>query len=422
MIEVKNLVKQYGDHMAVNDLSFTVEDGQIYGFLGPNGAGKSTTMNIITGCLAATQGEVLINGHDIYKEPREAKACIGYLPEIPPLYLDMTPREYLMFVAQIKGIAKAQRAEKVREVMEKTSVTDVQNRLIKNLSKGYRQRVGLAQAILGDPQFVILDEPTVGLDPAQIVEMRSLIKSLAPEHTVIFSSHILSEVSEICSQILIISGGKLVAEDTPENLESRFVTNSVLHISVNGAEDAVREALTCLEDVEGVEDVAVTADEAQQTVDVTITCSRDVDIKARLSKALAERDCYIVLLEEGKASLEDVFMELIAQDAAETAAASQALDDTDAAEADALDADALLRGEYRSVADEHEAFDAPLPDEADELAAEDVADEPAAEDVADEAEPDGDADAADDEIGQAEPQAPVPEYNGEEDDDDGSDV
>ena len=203
MIEVNHLVKQYGDHRAVDDLSFTVQQGQIYGFLGPNGAGKSTTMNIITGCLAATSGDVRIDGHDIYKQPLEAKRAIGYLPEQPPLYPDMTPREYLDFVGELKGLKKKERAAEVDAVMEKTGLVEVRDRLIKNLSKGYKQRVGLAQAILGDPQVVILDEPTVGLDPAQIIEIRSVIKSLAHEHTVIFSSHILSEVSGICNQILI---------------------------------------------------------------------------------------------------------------------------------------------------------------------------------------------------------------------------
>ena len=358
MIEVKNLVKQYGDHLAVHDLSFTVEDGQIYGFLGPNGAGKSTTMNIITGCLAATQGTVSIDGHDIYKDARAAKQCIGYLPEQPPLYPDMTPKEYLLFVAQVKGVAKAERAENVRGVMEKTGILDVQDRLIKNLSKGYKQRVGLAQAILGDPKLIILDEPTVGLDPAQIVEIRALIKSLAPAHTVIFSSHILSEVSEICSRILIISGGKLIAEDTPENLESRFVTNPVLRVSVNGTADAVSEAL---ETLEGIENTEMQENDDGQTVDVTVTCAKDADVKAALSKALAERGCYIVRLEEGKASLEDVFMELIAQDMQ----AEPSADADETAEPEEVDADALLRGEITSVFDEHEAFDAPKADDND---------------------------------------------------------
>ena len=222
MIEVKDLVKSYGGHMAVDHLSFTVRDGQIYGFLGPNGAGKSTTMNIMTGYLGATSGEVLINGHNILEEPEAAKSGIGYLPEIPPLYTDMTVREYLDFAASLKKIPRASRAEAVAEVMELVKVADVSGRLIKNLSKGYRQRVGMAQAILGKPQVIILDEPTVGLDPKQIIEIRDMIRGLGKKHTVILSSHILSEVSAVCDHILIINRGKLIASDTPENLERQM--------------------------------------------------------------------------------------------------------------------------------------------------------------------------------------------------------
>ena len=211
MIEVNHLTKQYGDHTAVSDLSFTIEDGQIYGFLGPNGAGKSTTMNIMTGCLAATSGEVKIGGYDIFEESREAKRLIGYLPEQPPLYLDRTPREYLRFVGRAKGLSGKELAAQVEHVMSVTQTGDVADRLIKNLSKGYKQRVGIAQALLGNPKIIILDEPTVGLDPRQIIEIRDLIKSLGKEHTVILSSHILSEVQAVCQTILIISKGRLVA-------------------------------------------------------------------------------------------------------------------------------------------------------------------------------------------------------------------
>ena len=205
MIEINNLVKKYGDHVAVDDLSLTVEPGKIYGFLGPNGAGKSTTMNIITGYLGATSGEVKINGHDIFKEPEEAKKCIGYLPEIPPLYVDMTVREYLYFVAELKKLEKSLRKRYVEEAMETTGITDVANRMIRNLSKGYRQRVGFAQAILGYPEIIILDEPTVGLDPKQIIEIRELIRKLGEKHTVILSSHILTEISAVCDHVFIIS-------------------------------------------------------------------------------------------------------------------------------------------------------------------------------------------------------------------------
>ena len=219
MIEVKELVKQYGTHTAVDHLSFTVETGKIYGFLGPNGAGKSTTMNMMTGYLGATKGEILIEGYDILKNPKKAKKHIGYLPEIPPLYVDMKVKEYLTFAAKLKGIPKKEVSHSVEEVMEKTGISDVSHRLIRNLSKGFRQRVGLAQAILGFPKIIILDEPTVGLDPKQIIEIRELIRDLSKEHTVILSSHILAEVRELCDYIFIISKGKMVASDTPENLE-----------------------------------------------------------------------------------------------------------------------------------------------------------------------------------------------------------
>ena len=222
MIEVKKLIKQYGTHLALNDLSFSVEDNEIFGFLGPNGAGKSTTMNIITGYLAPTSGTVSIDGHDIIEDPIGAKRLIGYLPELPPLYLDMTPREYLKFVAEAKGVKKQDLKAEVDRVMERTAITDVQNQLIKTLSKGYRQRVGMAEAIIGSPKVIIMDEPTVGLDPVQIIEFREMIRELGKDHTVIISSHILAEISEICHKIMIIVKGRLVAIDTPENLAKKI--------------------------------------------------------------------------------------------------------------------------------------------------------------------------------------------------------
>ena len=224
LIQVKNLTKRYGDHIAVNDLSFTVQDGRIYGFLGPNGAGKSTTMNMITGCLAVTSGEICISGYDIIDSPQEAKRLIGYLPEIPPLYPDRTPAEFLRFVAEAKHVPKSEITAQICDAMEKAKITDVSNRLIANLSKGYRQRVGVAQALLGNPEYIILDEPTVGLDPLQIIEIRELILSLRREHTVILSSHILSEVQAVCDDVLMISSGSVIACDTMENLKERFHT------------------------------------------------------------------------------------------------------------------------------------------------------------------------------------------------------
>ena len=354
MIEVRNLVKKYGDHPAVDGLSFTVERGQIYGFLGPNGAGKSTTMNIITGCLAATSGDVLINGYDIYKQPRKAKASIGYLPEIPPLYPDMTPQEYLLYVAELKGVAKKERTAAVQDVVERTGLADVRDRLIKNLSKGYKQRVGLAQAILGDPEVIILDEPTVGLDPAQIIEIRNVIRSLGETHTVIFSSHILSEVSEICNRILIISGGKLVAEDTPENLESRFIAKPVLQLTVKGDAENVAQALS---DIEGIESVEVSETAEDGTTEAAVACEKGVDVKEAVSRALVEKNCFVLKLEESKASLEDVFMELISQEP-EVPAEEESEEDVPEEEAPEMDAEALLNGTMESAYAAHEAFDA----------------------------------------------------------------
>lgn len=230
MIEVRNLVKEYDAHLALDHLSFDVEDNQIFGFLGPNGAGKSTTMNILTGYLAPTSGTVTINGYDIIKNPIEAKKCIGYLPELPPVYMDMTPQEYLTFVGEIKGLKKQRLKEEVTHVMEKTGIGDVRNQLIKTLSKGYRQRVGMAQAIMGDTEIIIMDEPTVGLDPIQIIEFREMIKELGKDHTIIISSHILAEISEICSKIMIIVKGKLVAIDTPQNLAAKSDSSKSLSL------------------------------------------------------------------------------------------------------------------------------------------------------------------------------------------------
>ena len=252
MIEVNNLVKRYGDHTAVDHLSFKIEKGKIYGFLGPNGAGKSTTMNMITGYIASTEGTVTIDGHDILDEPEQAKKCIGYLPEMPPLYFDMTVDEYMNFVADLKKIPKDQKKSMVEEVMEMVKITDMKNRLIKNLSKGYRQRVGLAQAILGYPEVIILDEPTVGLDPKQIIEIRDLIKSLKKKHTVILSSHILSEVSAVCDYVLIISHGKLVASDTPENLGKLAEGSNTLNLLVKGDKDHIRIALGQISDIKDI--------------------------------------------------------------------------------------------------------------------------------------------------------------------------
>ena len=259
MIEVKDLVKRYSKNTAVDHLNFHVQKGQIYGFLGPNGAGKSTTMNMMTGYLASTEGQILINGYDVAEEPMEARKCIGYLPEIPPLYLDMTVLEYLRFAAELKQLPKNERSTEIERVMDETRIKDMENRLIRHLSKGYKQRVGLAQALLGDPEVLILDEPMVGLDPKQIIEIRELIRGLGQKHTVILSSHILSEISSICDHVLIISNGKLVASDTPENLGSYMKHTDAMELQVRGSKEACEQAIELLKQVKGLEVKTTTA-------------------------------------------------------------------------------------------------------------------------------------------------------------------
>ena len=301
MIEVKNLVKKYGDHTAVDHLSFTVEKGQI----GPNGAGKSTTMNIMTGYLGATDGEVLINGHDILKEPEAAKKSIGYLPELPPLYMDMTVMEYLKFSTELKKIKKEDREAEIEKALKLVKLADVQDRLIKNLSKGYKQRVGLAQAILGFPEIIILDEPTVGLDPKQIIEIRELIRELAKEHTVILSSHILAEIREVCDYIMIISKGKLVASDTPEHLEELMNGSDTIHIETRAEEETVREILSGLKDIEDV-----TYTQENEILKAEVKTKERKDIREAIFSAFAEAQCPLLTLQKTTVSLEEVFLEL----------------------------------------------------------------------------------------------------------------
>lgn len=312
MIEVKNLVKKYGNHTAVDHLNFTIEEGHVYGFLGPNGAGKSTTMNIMTGYLGATEGEVLINGHDILKEPEEAKKQIGYLPELPPLYMEMTVREYLEFVAELKGIAKNKREESINEVEKMVKIWEVENRLIRNLSKGYRQRVGLAQAVLGFPEIIILDEPSVGLDPKQIIEIRELIRQLAKKHTVILSSHILAEVREVCDYILIISKGKLVASDTPENLERNLGDSDLIEVETKAGPDEVRRIL---ETVDGIRSISTKHLENGITW-AKIQEKKNTDIREKVFQAFVQNHQPLLKLNPLQVSLEDVFMELTQSDRA----------------------------------------------------------------------------------------------------------
>ena len=307
MIEVTNLTKKYGDHIAVDHLSFRVEKGQIYGFLGPNGAGKSTTMNIITGYLAATEGTVTIDGKDIQKDPEEAKRSIGYLPELPPLYVDMTVREYLDFVAELKKVPKKERKQQIDEVMEMTQITDMQQRLIRNLSKGYRQRVGLAQAILGYPEVIILDEPTVGLDPKQIIEIRDLIRKLGENHTVILSSHILSEVSAVCDHIMIIAHGKLVASDSPENLQKLMSGSMELNLEVKGSAAAVKSALQEISQIDRIEE---NTEASKNVAKMKVISKENADIREQVFYALADAKLPILEMTHAEKSLEDIFLEL----------------------------------------------------------------------------------------------------------------
>ena len=314
MIEVKNLTKFYGDHKAVDNISFSVKDGTVCGFLGPNGAGKSTTMNIMTGCLSATAGSVSISGHDIFEDPIEAKKTIGYLPEQPPLYVEETPREYLRFVAEAKRIPREKVKGEIQKVMEETQILPVADRLIKNLSKGYRQRVGIAQTLLGSPDVVILDEPTVGLDPIQVVEIRDLIKSLGKKHTVILSSHILSEVQHMCDEILIISKGRLIAYDTAENLEKMMAPKTVIEVLTDATREESDEALRELEGIEDVEyeETQKTDESGESFLRILIHTTPDHELAVRkaLPLNLAKAGRAVLKIDMVKANLEEIFIEL----------------------------------------------------------------------------------------------------------------
>ena len=306
MIEVKHLVKKYGDHTAVNDLSFTLESGKIYGFLGPNGAGKSTTMNMMTGYIASTSGQILINGHDTLTETEEAKKCIGSLPEIPPLYVDMTVWEYLITVADLKKVPKKERNVQLEKIMETVQITDMKKRLIKNLSKGYRQRVGIAQALIGYPEIIILDEPTVGLDPKQIIEIRDLVKSLGKDHTVILSSHILTEISAVCDYVLIINKGRLVAADATENLSKMFARQNSLELLLDVSQEEAEKVLDKFPQIETVHFTTL----ADQTLRVELNVGGDTDIRRELFFAFADARIPILEMKNASVTLEDIFLEV----------------------------------------------------------------------------------------------------------------
>lgn len=308
MIQVQNLSKLYGTHVAVDDISFKVKKGHIYGLLGPNGAGKSTTMNIITGYIAPTLGTVTINGHELGKETLAAKKCIGYLPENPPLYQDMFVKEYLEFVAKLKKTDKAKRAEEIETIMSQTGLSAVSGRLIKNLSKGYKQRVGIAQALLGSPEIVILDEPTVGLDPEQIIEIRTLIKSLKKKHTVILSSHILSEISAVCDDVLMIAKGKVVAMDTTENILKKNQGGQRITITVKGQASKAEEVLKQLKGLESFK--LVSEKNGQATFEIEAKQTK-TDVREEISFALSDARILIIEMNVSKASLEDVYLDIL---------------------------------------------------------------------------------------------------------------
>ena len=307
MIEVRNLTKKYGDHFAVQDISFSLEKGKIYGLLGPNGAGKSTTMNIMTGYIAATSGEVIIEGHDIFKEAEEAKKHIGYLPEIPPLYMDMTVWEYLFTVADLKGVPKSERKSMIGDVMEKVMITNMKDRLIKNLSKGYKQRVGIAQTLIGNPDIIILDEPTVGLDPKQIIEIRTLIKQLGEDHTVLISSHILSEIGAVCDHVVIINKGHLVVSDSTENLEKLLKGQDILCLSAQGELEKIQNILR---EFPALSIADMKEAEEAETYRFQLKVQDQADYRKQLFFRFAEAGIPLLEISRAGMSLEDIFLEI----------------------------------------------------------------------------------------------------------------
>ncbi len=313
MIEVQNLTKQYGAKKAVDSLTFTVNDGEILGFLGPNGAGKSTTMNMLTGYISSTSGKALINGVDILDDPINAKKNIGYLPEIPPLYLDMTVKDYLNFVYDLKK-CKIPRKAHLEDVCGLVKITDVYNRIIRNLSKGYKQRVGLAQALIGNPPILILDEPTVGLDPKQIIEIRTLIKKLGKKHTVILSSHILPEIQAVCDRVIIINKGKIAADDTTENLTKNITTDHRLIARIDGARE---EVLKTIKGISGVISVSADMEREKGVYDYEIETKEDADIRRELFKRVAARNWIILGLKSSEMTLEDIFLKITMDDSFE---------------------------------------------------------------------------------------------------------
>ncbi len=311
LIQVEQLTKRYGQHIAVDSINFTVEEGEVLGFLGPNGAGKTTTMNILTGYISATEGRALINGVDILEQPEEAKKMIGYLPEFPPLYGDMTVIEYLDFVSDIKSVTGAERKKSMEKILDLVKIADVRGRLIKNLSKGYKQRVGLAQALVGNPKVLILDEPTVGLDPKQIIEIRNLIKNLGKDHTIILSSHILPEVSAVCERVIIINKGKIVASDTPDNLTKGMDDGSKLSLRIAGPEKSV---VKIIQELPGVHFAEAQGVREANTVDVVVEADAKVDIRRPLFNAMSKASYPILMMKSQDMTLEDIFIQVTTEE------------------------------------------------------------------------------------------------------------
>ena len=308
MIQVKNVTKKYGATIAVNDISFDVKDGEIVGFLGPNGAGKSTTMNMITGFIEPTNGQIIINGNDISKRPRKAKKEIGYMPENVPLYYELTAREFISYMAELKLVKRNERKKEVEKVIEETGLKEVQNKLIRNLSRGYKQRVSLAGALVGNPDVIILDEPTVGLDPKQITEIRSLIKQLGKRHTVILSTHILSEVSQICEKVIIINKGRIIAIDTPENLEKSTKEKNGISVIVEDPKGNMKKLKQKIKEIDTIDFVKDNEDGTKQYV---ITTSSDIDLRKKLFEVLPKEEIVIFELKKTETTLEDAFIKLI---------------------------------------------------------------------------------------------------------------
>jgi len=313
LIEVKNLTKRYGRHLALDNISFTVDEGEILGFLGPNGAGKTTTMNIMTGYIASTEGDVLIGGVDIIDEPEKAKAQIGYLPEAPPVYGDMRVDEYLYFVASIKKVKRAERKQMISEIKSVVRIEDMSGRLIKNLSKGYRQRVGMAQAMIGYPKLIIMDEPTVGLDPKQIIEMRDVVRRLGKKHTIILSSHIMQEVSAVCDRVMIINKGRIVASDTPERLSTSLTQGHKMSVRIKGERDKVSAAL---ENYPVIRAVNFTGSREPGTVELELSGDENVDIREAIFSCMSTNGLPILMMKSLDLSLEEIFLQITGEEQA----------------------------------------------------------------------------------------------------------